>query len=277
MRKASVSLISQLIWKAKISFGGCVLLITVSLPGVGYAESTSGRYVFAEVLVDGIAIDGPRKGYHKVSKVYLDVVTVPAEITWKRGGERFEPGEPKSLSEIHARALSFVKSREEELGIERIRLYQIRIHPQPLENRPSSSLEEVQTLKAEEFSAAAPGNTHVEFHGVWMGKKAELRNGSPSALKTKPSPVGGPVLLLNRTNTSTEDAKRSHVAAEAKRKADEERKKELAAAKKQASDELAAKAAKEEKHKQWCMADRARLSYCGCSQYHPVKGGACLK
>lgn len=277
MRKASVSLISQLTWKAKITFGGGVLLITASLPGVGYAESASGRYVFAEVLVAGIAIDGPRKGYNKTSKVYLDVVTVPSEITWKRGSEYFSPGEPNSLSEIHARALSFVKSHEEELGIERIGHYQIRIHPQPLENRPSSSLEEVQKLKAEEFSAAAPGNTHVEFHGVWMGKKAEFRNGSPSVLKTKPSPVGEPVLLLNRTNTSTEDAKRSHVEAEAKKKADEEHKENVAAAKKRASDEAAAKASKEERHKQWCMADQARLSYCGCSQYNPVKGGACLK
>lgn len=81
---------------------------------------------------------------------------------------------------------------------------------------------------------------------------------------------------LTVTDTSADDAKRAKEIAESKRLADEQNAANAAAAKKQAAEQEQIKKERDEKQRQWCIADSKRLQMCSCIAYRSSKGDACL-
>jgi hypothetical protein len=212
------------------------------------ALAAAERHVWAKVLVHGVATSGPGRGYNYTRFVYLDAVTVPAgTVVQDDSGIIFTDGKhPKQLSELHTRALEFVKPHVESLGIEKVQDYEVSLYT---ESADAADLAALQKQRADRFaSRAAPGvGPSAELHGVWAGKAAAGGNKSPLVQKAA-NKSQGPALVLTSKSTAADDAAKAKAAAEQKKKADEDHKKGLAIAKKKA-DEEKAKADKEAKRK----------------------------
>jgi hypothetical protein len=112
----------------------------------------------------------------------------------------------------------------------------------------------------------------VRDDGHVVAERAEPQKKNSEPVKSN---AVTPALTLTRTDYGKEKAEARAAAAD--KENDAERKRAAAADQKLRQEEAAAIKAKEEKHRQWCLADKARLDYCSCIQYSPVKAKTCQK
>lgn len=237
--------ILRLIRKTKVCLGRFILLAVASHLVTGYAAPDAERHVYAKVLVDGV---GAKYGEGYMRDVYLDVVTIPAEIVVEQeSGILFTNGNyKKSLSEIHARALEFVEPHVKELGFETVSDYHVFIYPGDKDTEHSDR-EAVEKLRVDSFSKPSMlSGPKAELHGVWIGSRAGSIEAKPPSLdeKTatsgKSSGVGNePTLALTQKSTSATDAANTKATAPKKKKVDEANMKSLTFEKKQAAEERA--------------------------------------
>lgn len=237
--------ILRLIRKTKVCFGRCILLAVASHLVTGYAATDSEHHVYAKVLVDGV---GVKYGYGYMRDVYLDVVTIPAEIVVEQeSGILFtDSNYKKFLSEIQARALEFVEPHVKELGFKTVSDYQVFIYPGDKDTEYSER-EAVEKLRIDSFSRPSKlSGPKVELHGVWIGSKAGSIKAKPSSLDEKTATSGKnsrvgnePTLALTQKSTSATDAANTKATTPKKKKVDEANMKSLTLEKKQAEEERA--------------------------------------
>jgi hypothetical protein len=269
--------------RAKHRFGGCVLLVAAaSLPAVGYAASIS--------LPDGFFEQGGLTWTGLIRSQDLTKAN-PDELT-------FAEAVKKCSSAINAQTgwrLPTVKDFESLLQSSAYNELLSRAHSEAAwasdvgPYRGGGSGHKTLMLEYRDFEVIRDGSTKYvtcvkekDSIGDTQKEKAQAKgvnagsNQSPSDKNAK-NPTKDTPIVLTVHSTVAEDAAKAKAAAEAqakKKAADEDKKKRFTA---EEAKKAAAKADGEEKQRQWCLADKARLDYCGCSKYNPVKGTACLK